>query len=54
MLKRWYTGIANICAKYMLLVLVQDKGSEYNSEEMMQFIGSKGIRSYFCPPKEKW
>ena len=31
-----------------------DNAFEYKSEEMMQFLESKGIRSHFSTPKEQW
>ncbi len=31
-----------------------DNASEYKSEEMMQFLESKGNRSHFSTPKEQW
>ena len=33
---------------------MRDNASEYKSEEMMQFLESKGIRSHFSTPKEQW
>jgi transposase InsO family protein len=33
---------------------MRDNASEYKSEEMMQFLESKGIRSQFSTPKEQW
>ena len=36
------------------MVLMRDNASEYKSEEMMQFLESKGIRSHFSTPKEQW
>ena len=33
---------------------MQDNASEYKSEEMMQFLESKGIHSHFSIPKKLW
>ena len=33
---------------------MRDNASEYRSEEMMQFLESKGTRSHFSTPKEQW
>ena len=33
---------------------MRDHASEFKSEEMMQFLESKGIRSHFSTPKEQW
>ena len=33
---------------------MRDNASEYKSEEMMQFLESKGVRSHFSTPKEQW
>ena len=37
-----------------LVVLIRDKASEYKSEEIMQLLESKGIRSYFSTPEQQW
>ncbi len=33
---------------------MRDNASEYKSEEMMQFLESRGIRSHLSTPKEQW
>ncbi len=33
---------------------MQDNASKYKSEEMMQFLESRGICSQFSTPKEQW
>jgi transposase InsO family protein len=33
---------------------MRDNASEYKSEEMKQFLESRGIRSHFSTPKEQW
>ncbi len=33
---------------------MRDNASEYKSEEMMQLLESRGIRSHFSTPKEEW
>ena len=52
--KRWFGDIADLLAKHKLAVLMRDNACEYKSEEIMQFLESKGIRSHFSTPKEKW
>ena len=49
-LMRGYSDISDIRAKHELVVLMRDHAAEYNSEEMMEFLDSKGIRSYFSSP----
>ena len=41
--KRWYAYIANLRAKHKLVVLMRDSAGEYKSEEIMQFLNSKGV-----------
>ena len=53
-LRSWYSDIADLRTKHKLVVLMRDNASEYKSEEMMQFLESKGIRSHFSIPKEQW
>jgi hypothetical protein len=43
--KRWYSYIADLRAKHKLVVLMRDNAGEYKSEEIMQFLDSKGIRT---------
>ena len=50
----WYSDIADLRTKHNLVVLMQDNASEYKSEEMMQFLESKGIHSHFSIPKKLW
>ncbi len=52
--KRWYANIADLRAKHKLVVLKQDNAGEYKSEEIIQFLDSKGVRSHFSTPKEQW
>ena len=52
--RTWYAGIADLRNKHKLVVLMRDNASEYKSEEMMQFLESKGVRSHFSTPKEQW
>ena len=33
---------------------MRDNASEYKSEEMMQFLESRGVHSHFSTPKEQW
>ena len=33
---------------------MRDNACEYKSDEIMQFLDSKGIRSHFSTPKEQW
>ena len=53
-LMTWYSDIADLRTKYKLVVLIRDNASEYESEEMMQFLESKGIRRHFSTPKEQY
>ncbi len=46
--------IADLWTKHKLVVLMRDNASEFKSEEMMQFLESKGIHSHFSTPKEQW
>ena len=52
-LRTWYADIADLRTKHKLVVLMRDNASEYKSEEMMQFLESKGVRSHFSTPKEQ-
>ena len=52
--KRWFGDIADLRAKHKLVLLMRDNVGEYESEEIMQFLDSKGIRSHFSTPKEQW
>ena len=52
--KRWFSIIADLLAKHKLVLLMRDNACEYKSEEIMQFLDSKGIRSHFNTPKEQW
>ena len=52
--KRWCCDIADLRAKHKLVVLMLDNAGEYISQEIMQFLDSKGIRSHFSTPKEQW
>ena len=51
--KRWHCAIADLRAKHELVVLLRDNAGEYKSEEIMQFLDSKGIRIHFTP-EEQW
>ncbi len=42
-LRTLHSDIADLRTKHKLLVLMQGNASEYKSEEMMQFLESKGI-----------
>ena len=53
-LRKWYSDIADLRTKHKLVVLMRDNSSEYKSEERMQFLKSRGIRSHFSTPKEQW
>ena len=50
----WYSDITDLRTKHNLVVLMRDNASEYKSEEMMQFLESKGIHSHFSIPKKLW
>ena len=52
-LKRWFGNIADLRAKHKLVMLMRDNAGKYKSEEIMQFLDSKGIRSLFSTPKEQ-
>ena len=52
--KRWFSDIADLLAKHKLVVFMLDNAGEYISEEIMQFLDSKGIRGHFSTPKEPW
>ena len=41
--KRWYADIADLRAKHKLVVLMRDNDCEYKSEEIMQYLDSKGV-----------
>ena len=43
-----------IRAKHRLVVLMRDNAGKYKSEEIIQFLDSKGFRSHFSTPKEQW
>ena len=45
-LRKGYSDIAD------LRTLMRDNASEYKSEEVMQFLEERGIRSHFSTPKE--
>ena len=51
-LRKWYSDITDLRTKHKLVVLMRGNASEYKSEEMMQFLESKGIRSHFSTPTE--
>ena len=53
-LRKWYSDIADLRTKHKLVVLMRDNASEYKSEEVMQFLEERGIRSHFSTPKEQW
>jgi hypothetical protein len=53
-LREWYSDIADLRTKHKLVVLMLDHASEYKSEEMMQFLESRGISSHFSTLKEQW
>jgi transposase InsO family protein len=53
-LRKWYSDITDLRTKQNLVVLMRDNASGYKSEEMMQFLESRGIRSHFSTPKEQW
>ena len=50
-LRTWYADIADL---RNVDVLMRDNASEYKSEEMMQFLESRGVHSHFSTPKEQW
>ncbi len=52
--KRWYAFIADFRAKRKLVVLMRDNAYKYKSEEIMQFLDSKGVQKHFSTPKEQW
>ena len=52
--KRWFGDIADLRAKHKLVLIMRDNVGEYESEEITQFLDSKGIRSHFTTPKEQW
>ena len=52
-LRKRYSDIIDLRTRHKLVVLMRDNTSEYKSEEMMQFLESKGIRSHFSTPKAK-
>ncbi len=53
-LRTWYSDITDLLTKHKLVVLMRDNASEYESEEMMQFLETRGIRSHFSTLKEQW
>ena len=53
-LRTWYSDIEDLRTKHKLVVLMRENASEYKSEEMMQFLESKGICSHLSTPKEQW
>ena len=53
-LRKGHSDIADLRTKHKLVVLMRDNASEYKSEDMMQFLESKGIRSHFSTLKEQW
>ncbi len=50
----WYSDIADLRTEHKLVVLMRDNAFEYKSEEMVQFLESKGICSHFSTPIEHW
>ncbi len=50
--RRRYSDVADIRTKHKLEVLRRGRPSKYKSEEMMQFLESKGIWSHFSTPKQ--
>ena len=52
--RKWYRNIADLRTKHKWVVLMRDNASEYESEEVMQFLAERGIRSHFSTPKEQW
>ncbi len=57
--KRWYANIADLRARNKLVVLMQDNAGEYKSEEVIQYLNSKGVtlkgvKNHFNRPKEQW
>ena len=53
-IKKWHSDITDLQNKHQLVVLMRGNASEYKSEEMMQFLESKGTQSHFSTPKEQW
>ncbi len=55
-LRTWYShgDIVDLRTKHKMVVLLLDNASQHESEELMQFLESKGFRSHFSTPKEQW
>ena len=50
--RTWYADTADLRIKHKVGVLMRYNASEYKSEEMMQSLESRGVRSHFSTPKE--
>jgi hypothetical protein len=53
-MKTWYYDIADLRTRHKSVILRLDNASEYESEEMMQFLESRGICSHYSTLKEQW
>ncbi len=54
--KRWYSDIADLRTKHRLVVVVHNNhdASENKSQEVKEFLESKGIRNHFSTAREQW
>ena len=54
MSKRWFAEVADLRAKYPLLVLVRDNSGENSSKDINDFFTENSVKNYFSTPYEQW
>jgi hypothetical protein len=53
-IKKWYSDIADIREKHDLVVVMRDHAGENKSQEIMEFIQSRGARNHFSTSMAEW
>ena len=52
--KKWYSDIAALQHKHLLLVVMRDNAGENKSQEVVDFFESMGVKNYYSTAHEQW
>ncbi len=52
--KKWFSDIADLRQKHKLVIVMRDNADENQSQEIIDFFESVGVKNYFSTAHEQW